>query len=179
MTRREAEIVMEYCVDIPRKLRIIRYHKAELNDEISSLRGMNLDGMPRGGQPGDSTAAMASRMEELGISEELRRIEREEAALRADESKIREKLSGIHSVHSEILMKRYVCGFTWERVKQTLKSAKYSIPSLKRKRNEALVMLGEKLGKDPEGEGILNRAYNAREGKKRMLTGDGSSEIKL
>ena len=92
MNRAEAEIVMEYCADIPRKLRIIKYRRAELNDEISSLRGMNLDGMPRGSQPGDSTAAMASKMEDLGISEELKRVDREEAVLRADESKIKEKL---------------------------------------------------------------------------------------
>lgn len=179
MNRAEAEIVMEYCADIPRKLRIIKYRRAELNDEISSLRGMNLDGMPRGGQPGDSTAAMAEKIDALGISAELKRVEREEAVLLADEAKIREKLSSIHSVHSEILEKRYIYGYTWEQVKQNLRSARYSIPSLKRKRNEALAMLGEKLGKDPEGEGVLNRAYNAREGKKRIPTGDGSSKTEL
>lgn len=179
MNRAEAEIVMEYCADIPRKLRIIRYHKAELNDEISSLRGMNLDGMPRGSQPGDSTAAMASKMEELGISEELKRMDREEAVLLADEAQIKEKLSGIHSVHSEILTKRYIYGYTWEQVKQNLKSARYSIPSLKRKRNEGLAMLAEKLGRDPASEGILIRAYNAREGKRGEPTGVGGSKTEL
>lgn len=179
MNRAEAEIVMEYCADIPRKLRIIKYRRAELNDEISSLRGMNLDGMPRGSQPGDSTAAMASKMEDLGISEELKRVDREEAVLRADESKIKEKLSSIHSVHSEILTKRYIYGYTWEQVKQNLKSARYSIPSLKRKRNEGLAMLAEKLGRDPASEGILIRAYNAREGKRGEPTGVGGSKTEL
>ena len=110
----EAEMVMEYCADIRRKRRMIERRRAELNDEISSLRGMGFDGMPRGSQPGDSTAAMACRMEELGISEELRSLDREEASLRADEAFILEKLRTLHSVHSEILTKRYIYGFTWE-----------------------------------------------------------------
>ena len=179
MTRREAEIVMEYCADIKRKLRIVRYRKAELNDEISGVRGMNLDGMPRSSRPGDSTAAMAEKMEDLGISAELKRAEREEATLLEDETKIREKLSSIHSVHSEILTKRYIYGFTWEQVKQNLKSARYSIPSLKRKRNEALAILAEKLGRDPASEGILNRAYNAREDKRGVFPGAGSGKTEL
>lgn len=158
----EAEMVMEYCADIRRKRRMIERRRAELNDEISSLRGMGFDGMPRGSQPGDSTAAMACRMEELGISEELRSLDREEASLRADEALILEKLRTLHSVHSEILTKRYIYGFTWEQVKRTLWSAHYSVPSLKRKRNEALVMLGKKLEKAPEKDALLERAYNAR-----------------
>lgn len=179
MTRKDAEIVMEYCADIKRKLRIIRYRKAELNDEISGVRGMNLDGMPRGSQPGDSTAAMAAKMDELGISAELKRAEREEATLLEDETKIREKLSSIHSVHSEILTKRYIDGYTWEQVKRNLKSARYSIPTLKRKRNEALALLAEKLGRDPASKGILIRAYNAREGKKGEPAGVGSGKTEL
>lgn len=102
----EAEMVMEYCADIRRKRRAIERHRAELNDEISGIRGMNMDGMPRGSQPGDSTAAMACRMEALGIAEELKSLDKEEASLRADEALILEKLRSIHSVHSEILLKR-------------------------------------------------------------------------
>lgn len=171
----EAEMVMEYCADIRRKRRMIERRRAELSDEISSLRGMGFDGMPRGSQPGDSTAAMACRMEELGISEELRSLDREEASLRADEVLILEKLRTLHSVHSEILTKRYIYGFTWEQVKRTLWSAHYSVPSLKRKRNEALVMLGEKLEKAPEKDALdalLERAYNAR---KAMRAEEGPS----
>ena len=43
----EAEMVMEYCADIRRKRRMIERRRAELSDEISSLRGMGFDGMPR------------------------------------------------------------------------------------------------------------------------------------
>ena len=162
----EAEMVMEYCADIRRKRRAIERRRAELNDEISGIRGMNMDGMPRGSQPGDSTAAMACRMEALGIAEELKSLDKEETSLRADEALILEKLRSIHSVHSEILLKRYIYGYTWEQVKRTLWTARYSVPSLKRKRNEALAMLAEKLEKAPGKDALLERAYNAREARK-------------
>ena len=65
----EAEAILKYYADIPQRIEIIRRQCAALNDEIDPMRGMGTDGMPHGGAPGDSTAAMACRMEELGIGE--------------------------------------------------------------------------------------------------------------
>ena len=67
----EAEVILKYYADIPQRIEIIRRQCAALNDEIDPMRGMGTDGMPHGGAPGDSTAAMACRMEELGIGEQL------------------------------------------------------------------------------------------------------------
>lgn len=166
MTKDQAEMIVEYYADIRRKMGLIRQQLIELDDEISSLRRMNLDGMPRGSQPGDSTADMAIKMEELGISEQLRQLERQEAALRSDLVLIREEINGLRSVHSEILVKRYVFGYTWGQVRATVKAQKagqqYSISHLKRLRVVALVMLAEKLDRLPERDALLERAYNAR-----------------
>ena len=62
MKTHEAEAILKYCADIPRRLSIIRRQCAALDDEVDTLKGINMDGMPGGGQPGDSTAAMACKM---------------------------------------------------------------------------------------------------------------------
>ena len=77
----EAEVILKYYADIPQRIEIIRRQCAALNDEIDPMRGMGTDGMPHGGAPGDSTAAMACRMEELGIGEQLRQLEQQRAVL--------------------------------------------------------------------------------------------------
>ena len=58
----EAEMILEYCADIPCRLNIIRRQCAALDDEIDTMRGVNMDGMPRGGEPGDGPATMAVKM---------------------------------------------------------------------------------------------------------------------
>ena len=58
----EAEAILKYYADIPQRIEIIRRQCTALSDEVDPMRGMGTDEMPRGGTPGDSTAAMACRM---------------------------------------------------------------------------------------------------------------------
>lgn len=67
MKTHEAEAILKYCADIPRRLTIIRRQCATLDDEVDTLKGINMDGMPGGGRPGDSTAAMACKMDDLAL----------------------------------------------------------------------------------------------------------------
>ena len=53
----EAEAILKYYADIPQRIEIIRRQCTALSDEVDPMRGMGTDGMPRGGTPGDSTAA--------------------------------------------------------------------------------------------------------------------------
>lgn len=48
----EAEMILEYCADIPCRLNIIRRQCAALDDEIDTMRGVNMDGMPARGSAG-------------------------------------------------------------------------------------------------------------------------------
>ncbi len=93
MKTHEAEAILKYCADIPRRLTIIRRQCAALDDEVDTLKGINMDGMPGGGLPGDSTAAMACKMDELGIGDRLRSLERQQAVLKSDEATIRGQIS--------------------------------------------------------------------------------------
>lgn len=81
----EAEAILKYYADIPQRIEIIRRQCTALSDEVDPMRGMGTDGMPSGGTPGDSTAAMACRMDELGIGDQLRQLERQRAVLLEDQ----------------------------------------------------------------------------------------------
>mgnify|MGYP000523688564 CR=1 FL=1 len=63
----EAEAILKYYADIPQRIEIIRRQCTALSDEVDPMRGMGTDGMPRGGTPGDSTAAMACRTAEASF----------------------------------------------------------------------------------------------------------------
>lgn len=108
MKTHEAEAILKYCADIPRRLTIIRRQCATLDDEVDTLKGINMDGMPGGGLPGDSTAAMACKMDELGIGDRLRSLERQQALLKSDEALIRGQIDRLDSVHNLILTEYYI-----------------------------------------------------------------------
>ena len=160
----EAEVILKYYADIPQRIEIIRRQCAALNDEIDPMRGMGTDGMPHGGAPGDSTAAMACRMEELGIGEQLRQLEQQRAVLLEDQNIIREQMNRLDSGHNLILTKFYIGHKKWEEIQP---STRYSVRHLKRLRNVALAQLGRGLERLPECAALLSRALNTREDKPR------------
>ena len=102
----EAEAILKYYADIPQRIEIIRRQCTALSDEVDPMRGMGTDGMPRGGTPGDSTAAMACRMDELGIGDQLRQLERQRAVLLEDQNIIRGQMNRMDSGHNLILTDR-------------------------------------------------------------------------
>ena len=155
----EAEVILKYYADIPQRIEIIRRQCAALNDEIDPMRGMGTDGMPHGGAPGDSTAAMACRMEELGIGEQLRQLEQQRAVLLEDQN-----MNRLDSGHNLILTKFYIGHKKWEEIQP---STRYSVRHLKRLRNVALAQLGRGLERLPECAALLSRALNTREDKPR------------
>lgn len=99
----EAEAILKYYADIPQRIEIIRRQCTALSDEVDPMRGMGTDGMPRGGTPGDSTAAMACRMDELGIGDQLRQLERQRDGLLEDQNIIRGQMNRLDSGHNLIL----------------------------------------------------------------------------
>lgn len=160
MKTHEAEAILKYCADIPRRLSIIRRQCAALDDEVDTLKGINMDGMPGGGRPGDSTAAMACKMDELGIGDRLRSLERQQAVLKSDEATIRGQIDRLDSVHNLILTEYYIGHKKWAEVQV---DAGYSIQHLKRLRNVALLAFGRGMERLPECPALLSRAYNVRE----------------
>ena len=150
----EAEAILKYYADIPQRIEIIRRQCTALSDEVDPMRGMGTDGMPRGGTPGDSTAAMACRMDELGIGDQLRQLERQRAVLLEDQD----------SGHNLILTEFYISHKKWHEVQQKVP---YSVQHLKYLRNVALAQLGRNLERLPECAALLSRALNTREEQRR------------
>ena len=160
----EAEAILKYYADIPQRIEIIRRQCAALNDAIDPMRGMGTDGMPHGGGPGDSTATMACKMEELGIGEQLRQLEQQRAALLEDQHIIRAQMNRLDSGHNLILTEFYIGHKKWHEVQQRVP---YSVQHLKYLRNVALAQLGRGLERLPECAALLSRALNTREDKQR------------
>lgn len=149
---------------IPQRIEIIRRQCTALSDEVDPMRGMGTDGMPRGGTPGDSTAAMACRMDELGIGDQLRQLERQRAVLLEDQNIIRGQMNRLDSGHNLILTEFYISHKKWHEVQQKVP---YSVQHLKYLRNVALAQLGRNLERLPECAALLSRALNTREGQRR------------
>lgn len=155
----EAEAILKYYADIPQRIEIIRRQCTALSDEVDPMRGMGTDGMPRGGTPGDSTAAMACRMDELGIGDQLRQLERQRAGLLEDQNIIRGQMNRLDSGHNLILTEFYISHKKWHEVQQKVP---YSVQHLKYLRNVALAQLGRNLERLPECAALLSRALNTR-----------------
>ena len=152
----EAEAILKYYADIPQRIEIIRRQCTALSDEVDPMRGM--------GTAGDSTAAMACRMDELGIGDQLRQLERQRAVLLEDQNIIRGQMNRMDSGHNLILTEFYISHKKWHEVQQKVP---YSVQHLKYLRNVALAQLGRNLERLPECAALLSRALNTREEQRR------------
>lgn len=103
---------------------------------------------------------MACKMDELGIGDRLRSLERQQALLKSDEATIRGQIDRLDSVHNLILTEYYIGHKKWDDV-QT--DTGYSVRHLKRLRNVALLAFGRGMEQLPECPALLSRAYNVRE----------------
>ena len=103
---------------------------------------------------------MACKMDDLGIGDRLRSLERQQALLKSDEALIRGQIDRLDSVHNLILTEYYIGHKKWAEVQV---DAGYSIQHLKRLRNVALLAFGRGMERLPECPALLSRAYNVRE----------------
>lgn len=159
MDRKDAEQIVKYRADIPRRIAYIRRLETELEDGYDTLKGVNMDGMPHSGAPGDSVANAAVKMAESGAAERLREMRRLRDELEADQEAIQRQIDRMNSIHMEILTEYYLKGRRWEDV---VHSVSYSVQHLYRLRNDALDALGWAMESVPECADILNRARYTR-----------------
>ena len=108
----------------------------------------------------DSTAAMACKMDDLGIGDQLRQLERQRAVLLEDQNIIRGQMNRLDSGHNLILTEYDIDHKKWAEVQV---DAGYSIQHLKRLRNVALLAFGRGAERLPECPALLSRAYNVCE----------------
>lgn len=155
----DAKIILDYAADIPKKLRAIAEEQAEIEAELSCLRGIEYSGMPHGSGHSDSTADLAEKAEERGYTERLHDLEIQKTILQGDSRVIWEQIWTLNDVYRRIIKGLWMKGHSFEEMANEID---YSVSHTKRKKVEALVRMAEALEWMPMAEEIRARAYNAR-----------------
>ena len=112
-----------YYKAIPGMLRLLRQERAELEGNYYGLRGLACDGMPRGSSPGKPTEESGLRALENGVSERLAEIAETERVLSEDEACIRACLDALNGKYKEVIVMRYVRGYSWAKISARMGTA--------------------------------------------------------
>ena len=148
-----------YYKAIPGMLRLLRQERAELEGNYYGLRELACDGMPRGSSPGKPTEESGLRALENGVSERLAEIEETERVLSGDEACIRACLDALNGKYKEVIVMRYVRGYSWAKISARLGTADSTARDW---HTRAMERLGEVLEELPEAAALARRASRAR-----------------
>lgn len=155
----EIRTILEYAADIPKKFQEIANQKAEIESELSCLRGVEYNGMPRGGEHSDPTADIAEWAIEKGYMDKLRELEEEERTLREDFGMVWTKIQEMNTAYAVIISENCLCGHS---IACVARKIGYSVPHTKRMKAHALARLAEAMGQEEGLCALYARAYNAR-----------------
>ena len=125
-----------YYKAIPGMLRLMRQERAELEGNYYGLRGL-----------------------ENGVSERLAEIAETERVLSEDEACIRACLDALNGKYKEVIVMRYVRGYSWAKISARLGTADSTARDW---HTRAMERLGEVLEELPEAEALARRASRAR-----------------
>lgn len=160
MQAEDVKTILKYTADIPRRFHMINEELAQLDEEHNCLRGIEMDGMPRGTTPGKPTENLAEKL--AGDSLRAFRIAELKARRRVlyeDAIIVRGEISLMESVAQRILNEKFIVGRSWE---DTATATGWSISTTKRKGVAALHLLGQRLDLRPDKAALLARARDAR-----------------
>lgn len=155
----EVKRVAMYYKAIPGMLRLLREERAELEEEYSGLGSTAVDGGPHGSSPGKPTEVLGLRALENGTGERLAEIEEQERVLLEDQAVIRACLDGLNSKYKQIVLMRYVRGYSWAKIGGQMGTPDSTARSW---HERAMERLGEALEETPDRRGLVRRASRAR-----------------
>lgn len=148
-----------YYKAIPGMLRLLKQEREELEQEYNGLRGVEADGMPHGSSPGKPTEMMGLRALENGVGERLREIGDRERELTADAANIRACLDTLNDKYKQVLLMRYVFGYSWGKVSVRLNTPDSTARNW---HDRAMERFGEALEELPGAADLVARASRAR-----------------
>ena len=105
-----------YYKAIPGMLHLLRQERAELEEEYNGLGSTAADGPPHGSSPGKPTEELGLRALEDGTGERLAQIAEQERELLEDQAVIRGCLDGLNSKYKQLVLMRYVRGYSWAKI---------------------------------------------------------------
>ena len=146
-----------YYKAIPGMLRLLRQERAELEGNYYGLRGLACDGMPRGSSPGKPTEESGLRALENGVSERLAEIAEAERVLSGDEACIRACLDALNGRYKEVIVMRYVRGYSWAKISARMGTADSTARDW---HTRAVERLGKHLGVFDANNGSANEQEN-------------------
>ena len=125
-----------YYKAIPGMLRLLRQERAELEGNYYGLRAL-----------------------ENGVSERLAEIAEAERVLSGDEACIRACLDALNGKYKEVIVMRYVRGYSWAKISARMGTADSTARDW---HTRAMERLGEVLEELPEADALARRASRAR-----------------
>lgn len=148
-----------YYKAIPGMLRLLRLEREELEGDYYGLRGLAMNGMPHGSSPGKPVEQAALRALDRGVGERLAEIGENERVLTGDEAAIRACLDGLNDKYKQVVLMRYVRGYSW-----TKTAIRLNVPTSTARdwHRKAMERLGEALEELPDAAGLMARASRAR-----------------
>lgn len=160
MTTKEVKKVLEYYATLEEAILLLSREALELEaDCYNGLGAANMDGMPRGGEPGKPVENMAILAAENRAAERIRAINEHILTLRGDQRAVKSVLDGIYIKYKKILYMRYLRRYTWGRI-----SVRLEIPESTARdwHGRAVRSFGSEFSQQADVLGILERASRAR-----------------
>ena len=160
MRREEARIIVIYYMAIPDMLQGFRQQKADIEDTYyNGVRGINMDGMPHGTNPGRPTESMGVLAADNGAGKRLREIETRIGVLERDRELIRDSIDGLNGRYKKLLILRYQHEYSWTKISFRMKA---SDSTVRYWHDKALDRLAYAMEDVPMVNEILLRASRAR-----------------
>lgn len=160
MRGEEAKIIAIYYAAIPDMLKEFRKYKSDIEDEYyNSIRGINMDGMPRGSNPGRPTESMGVNAADNDAGERLEYIETRISVLEQDRDLIREAIDTLNGRYKRLLSLRYQHDYSWTKVSFRMGKPDSTVRNW---HDRALERLADALEDVPMVDEILLRASRAR-----------------
>ena len=160
MERKEAEHIVVYYGKIPDMLKCFRKRKDELEDAYyNGSRGVNMDGMPHGSDPGSTVEKMAMRAAEDDAHDLMAEIETKIAVLNSDKRQIRTSIDCLNSRYKTILLDKFVNEYSWTQIASKLYASESTVRYWK---DKALDQLAFVMAEEPMIDELVERASRAR-----------------
>ncbi len=160
MQREEAKLILIYYKGIPDMLKIFRQQKTEIEDAYyNGIRGIDMDGMPHGSNPGRPTESMALLAADNDAAGRLKEIETNIRILEQDKGHIRASLDVLNGRYKKLLFFRYLNEYSWTKISMSLHASDRAVRYWHEKALDRLIYALEDV---PMVDEILERASRAR-----------------
>ncbi len=159
MDRKKAETVIGYYYQIPEMIQLLQRERSALEGQYNALGAANMDGMPKGSEPGKPVESLAIALGERGASDRCQEIDDKIQELTSDAAQIRSCMDDVNGRYKRLLTMRYAHRYSWAKIAVCLEAPD---STARHWHATAVQRLGEALDKVPAVDALWGRASRAR-----------------